>query len=1092
MKIKLFVISIALLLAVSLSAAPPNNFMPNNPLKPAIIDNTSYINANRIFMFVTNHGNFGRDLSGVFGYDYGTWFPYTSISDIAAGIDKSPYYAGGLWVGAIDSATNQIRMAVAIYSDEYVPGPMVNHTFEIDRPEFKVYKLFLDSLAGNPNQAYLEYLQYAIAQGAPFKVTESGDTIPDMKGDQMCWSVYNDANPAQHTNDAGLTDPLGVEVKGTVFAYDRQGSLGNIVFLRWRVYNKGTNTLRNCYFSVWNDPDLGGSGDDVVGCDTILSVGYIYNYTNDDQYYGAAPPCLGIDFFQGPLRARTAADTLADGSPVPDGRMWDTTYADSVNLGMYSFAKYINGTDPNSAGESYNNMLGLIKDGSPYVYNGDTLRYMHSGDPVAGTGDIDFSPADRRMMLTTGPVTFRPGDSTEILAAMVIGQGSDRLNSITVMKDLDNFAQRVYENGFNPPKAPAKPKVTAAQLHNEITLSWTDTSEVDPGDYPFEGYTVWQAPAASGPWRELKTYDLVNDRTGALIDTLRDLYSGLDLPVVQRAIKNTGLVHSYTTTTDAILGGELKDITQYFFRISAFSFSYFLPDGSRVPAGDRFLESQTTVTVVPQAPVAGLHPSLNAHDSILATHATGLSDGSVTAFVIDPKALTGHDYRIVFKDTNFVTADGDTVDQAWDLYDLTANKIVLRNQTNQSRNDNYLVVDGMMVKTAGPPVNFKSFEVVANSTGPLDPPEGGAFDFGGFPSERPTARQQAGGGLWGIHTADNGGSCGGGTRCCFDAFYSRCTRDGANFANIGTYDYEIRFTGSYDNPEVGGSYVDEWFNDDNVWWVPFEVWRIGINTPDDASDDVRLVPEIIDDGDDNTFNLESWGCPTDPLRTGADGEHSVSGGDNDPFTDWIYMRLPTDMTPGEAGYQANEAQMLAHAYDESLTSAEVLARVVFVSWNGHTASGDTLTNPPVFTQDLPEQGTIFRIITNKPNTVADTFTFTAPAPTYTTNNVDLDKITAVPNPFYLYSSYDPNPGSNLMKFHHLPTKCNITIYNLAGDLIRTIRKDDPSPIATWDLVTERGLPVASGIYIYVVDAPGFGQKVGKVAVFVESEVLKIY
>ncbi len=1083
--------SIAFLLAVSLSAAPPSgtaNLLPYHPLKAAVVDNTTYINANRILMFVTNHGNFGRDLSGVFGYDFGTWFPYTSIADIIAGKELSPNYAGGLWVGGVDSATGQIRVTVAIYSDEYVPGPMRNGTFEPDQPQYRVFKLFGDSLVANPNQDYLDYLKYAIAQGAPFKVTPAGDTIPDMKGDQMCWSVFNDANPAQHTNDAGSTAPLGIEVKSTIFAFERTGSLGNIVFLKWRIFNKGNNTIRNCFFSVWDDPDLGGSGDDLIGCDTLLSVGYDYNATNTDQYYKDKPPCYGICFFQGPLRLRTPADSL-----LPDGRMWDTNYTDSVNIGMVSFNKYINGTDPNSAGESYNNMLGLNRDGSAYVYNGDTLKFLVSGDPVEGTGDLDPAGNDKRMNETTGPITFRPGDSTEILAAIVIGQGADRLNSVTVMKELAKYSKRIYLNNFNPPKPPAKPVVTTAQLHDEITLSWTDTSEVDQGDYAFEGYTVWQAPTASGPWSVLATYDLVNDRTGALLDTIPDPASGLNLPVVQRVIKNTGLTHSYTTTTDGLIGGKLNDLTQYYFRVSAFSFDYIFAN-SRVPNGDRFLESQTTVTVVPQAPVAGLHPSVTTSDTLKATHSTGLSDGSVNALIMDPTILTGHTYRVIFRDTLFIDSIGDTANQVWDLYDVTASKLVLKNQVNQSGNDNYRVIDGMMIKTSGPAVDFKNFEVVANASGVLDPPEGGAFGFAGFPSADPTTRQQVGGSRWGIHTADNGGSCAGGTRGSYAAFFSRCTRDGADFAQIGSYDYEIRFTGSNDNPGVNGGYAALAFTTDSTVWVPFEIWRTGINTPNDPSDDIRLVIEMIDDGADNTFNLESWGCITDPLRSGGDGEHSVSGGDNDPFTDWIYFRLPTDMTPGHAGYDANVAQMLSGVgnYDESLTTGEVMARVVIVSWNGQLNAGDTLSNPPQFIQPIPEQGTVFRIITTKPNTPGDTFTFVASAPTFSQTNADLSQIKAVPNPFYLFSSYDPNPGSNQLKFHHLPSKCTITIYNLAGDLIKTINKDDPTPIASWDLLSGNNLPVASGIYIYVVNADGFGQFVGKVAVFVEAEVLKIF
>ncbi len=105
----------------------------------------------------------------------------------------------------------------------------------------------------------------------------------------------------------------------------------------------------------------------------------------------------------------------------------------------------------------------------------------------------------------------------------------------------------------------------------------------------------------------------------------------------------------------------------------------------------------------------------------------------------------------------------------------------------------------------------------------------------------------------------------------------------------------------------------------------------------------------------------------------------------------------------------------------------------------------------------------------------------------------IDKITTVPNPMYLFNEYSKSPGVYVVKFHHLPILCTISIYNLAGELVRTIEKNDAeSAIANWDVLTENGLPVASGIYIYVVDAPGYGQKVGKMAIFVEEEVLRIY
>ena len=146
------------LLALPVAARPPKGDYTAPSV--AIIDNTTFISANRILMFVTNHGNFGRDLGGIFGHDYGTWYPYpvgedTSIINGSELQNFTPNYASGLWVGAIDSATGDIRIIISEYDSEYVPGPMEGGTFLPDRGDFKVYKLYADSLADNPNQAYL-------------------------------------------------------------------------------------------------------------------------------------------------------------------------------------------------------------------------------------------------------------------------------------------------------------------------------------------------------------------------------------------------------------------------------------------------------------------------------------------------------------------------------------------------------------------------------------------------------------------------------------------------------------------------------------------------------------------------------------------------------------------------------------------------------------------------------------------------------------------------------------------------------------------------------------------------------------------------
>lgn len=413
-------IAVALmLLAGPLLALPPVGYPGNAPGEAKTVDNDTYIDANRILMFVTNHGNFGRDLAGVFGNDFGTYYPYTGdTASIGGGaLLSSPLYASGLWVGG--KVDGQIRLALAEYADEFVPG-------RIDgdgpaSPQYRVYKLHADSMGSNPNA---DYLEWPVWDGAP--VDDQGH--PRVIGQQTLWSVFNDADPAQHMNDAGSTDPLGIEVQQTVWATEWSGPgepNGTSLYLQYKLYNKSDAVIDSCYLALWSDPDLGGAGDDLVGCDTLHDLFFCYNADNDDQQYDATPPAIGFKFLYGPMVASSDDTAYFDGRLVPGYR----------NLGMTSFQKYINGTDPDSYQEAFNYMLGLTRDGWP-LPNG--THYAVPGDPVTGTGDLDIAPSDRRMMGTCGPFTFQPGDSQYVLIKMAVGQGTNRLTSITKLKEVLN------------------------------------------------------------------------------------------------------------------------------------------------------------------------------------------------------------------------------------------------------------------------------------------------------------------------------------------------------------------------------------------------------------------------------------------------------------------------------------------------------------------------------------------------------------------------------------------------------------------------------------------------------------------------------
>lgn len=92
----------------------------------------------------------------------------------------------------------------------------------------------------------------------------------------------------------------------------------------------------------------------------------------------------------------------------------------------------------------------------------------------------------------------------------------------------------------------------------------------------------------------------------------------------------------------------------------------------------------------------------------------------------------------------------------------------------------------------------------------------------------------------------------------------------------------------------------------------------------------------------------------------------------------------------------------------------------------------------------------------------------------------LSMINVVPNPYYGHSQYERTRIDNVIKITNLPPSCTIRIYSLNGTLMRTLKKDtDATTDLIWDLKNQKNIPVASGLYIIHIDAPGIGEKILK-------------
>lgn len=123
-----------------------------------------------------------------------------------------------------------------------------------------------------------------------------------LKGDGTLWWVFNDKG-APHTESKG--QPIGLEIRAQAFGFSTNDEINNMTFYSYEIINRSTYRLTETYFSQWADTDLGYADDDYVGCDVERGLGFCYNGNPVDGNgqawaYGANPPAVGIDFFQGP------------------------------------------------------------------------------------------------------------------------------------------------------------------------------------------------------------------------------------------------------------------------------------------------------------------------------------------------------------------------------------------------------------------------------------------------------------------------------------------------------------------------------------------------------------------------------------------------------------------------------------------------------------------------------------------------------------------------------------------------------------------------------------------------------------------------
>jgi hypothetical protein len=318
----------------------------------------------------------------------------------------------------------------------------------------------------------------------------------DLPADQVVWTAFNDLDSSLTRPFSG-SEPLGLEIQVSIWGYRNNSALSDVFFRRVRLMNKGgvivdENGAKGAFWidgmhlAQWSDLDVGDVGDDLAGCDTSLSAGYVYNGNDIDrqfQQFLLPPPAFGYDLVQGPLVPAPGATAIFDLKEI----------AGFKNLRMTAFANFASGdaySDPVPGSYDhgtlrwYKVLRGFLPFDGPDLYYpfppGVTPNaFPFSGDPVSGSGFVDglgqqysFAPGDRRIVVSSGPFRLAPGDTQEVVIAGTGGLGTDRLSSIAAMRYNMRAAQSLYDQLLAVPGLPefsAQVNYPAVDLA-EITL----------------------------------------------------------------------------------------------------------------------------------------------------------------------------------------------------------------------------------------------------------------------------------------------------------------------------------------------------------------------------------------------------------------------------------------------------------------------------------------------------------------------------------------------------------------------------------------------------------------------------------------------
>lgn len=669
----------------------------------------------------------------------------------------------------------------------------------------------------------------------------------------------------------------------------------------------------------------------------------------------------------------------------------------------------------------------------------DTIDANQTLLTVAGDNIFNFG---------TGPLSLGRGETQRFSMAVLFG---DNLNDLILNAETST---RVLEADYRFAQPPLKPVVKVVPGDKRVTLYWDTRAEksVDPltGKEDFQGYKIYRSQdytfsdvykITDGNGIPFLGQALFDPNTGkrAQFDKIDSLSGFHPVEYQGRAIRyyigeNTGLVHEYVDST-------VKNGVTYYYAVVSF-------DGGSIEVGKQLAPSESqaviqrdpisgklgfdvnTAMVIPGGlPLGVNNASVGVNGIPQAT--VGNSTGSLQIKILDHLDVENRIFKVSFVDSltyNVLDSTGveesfiskDTVFVALGKGNLVSGSVIVKDESNT------------VIDPAKYFVNLESGRIRGLSTGSL--PSNKKFNISyrylAISKSKLLKFEDANPSFYGMK------------------LYVKNDPLEINFVESKFLNTSINVIGTIFSPAIIGTPKVKYRADWEVRWNNLDTLANGQyefpgDTVRNQSNQIVVTPFTI------------WNTSENVKAVYLVNE-SIIGTRNNRRWDWgegIVLR-PTVAIGSTTSYELRL----------TLDSNKVMV--------------------------LPKNGDVYQVKTFKPFRKGDEYLFESKAVKFDAEKASagLNNIYVVPNPYVAFSPAEvpgltaEMRGDKNLQFRNLPSKCTIRIYTLTGELIQTLYKDDNTPTMHWDLLTYEGQRIAYGVYIYHVDAPGVGEKIGRFAV----------